>query len=307
MSRRRASKTHPASKSPLPSKTAPSRNVDRRVVAILIVVAIAAVAIVAILVATRSSSRVEPIARLGTSDVHSLTFVGDDTRHLLFGHHGGVLETLDGGTTWTDLGAREDAMGMGAATGGSIVIAGHDVFSASSDGGRTWANVTTDLPDRDIHGFARDPADPGHMWAALATGGLWESRDGGLHFERVYDQNVFVPVAMTGPGGPRIVAVAAAGLVASDDGGRSWVTLSDPGLYPIVSLAATADGAVLIAGGLDGLRRSDDGGRTWKNPGFPGAPFAVALSGDGRTVALVTRSAEFFRSDDGGATWVAPH
>ena len=146
--------------------------------------ALAAVAVAVAMVAllSRSSPAIQPLSRLETADVHSLSFVGGDTRHLLFGHHGGVLETLDGGRTWANLAAREDAMGMSSATGGSIVIAGHDVFSDSSDGGRTWRTLTTDLPSRDIHGFTRDPADPGHMWTALATGGLWESRDGGSAF-----------------------------------------------------------------------------------------------------------------------------
>ena len=270
-------------------------------VAVAVAVAVAMGAFV-----SRSGQAIQPLSRLETADVHSLTFVDGDTRHLLFGHHGGVLETLDGGRIWANLAAREDAMGMSSATGGSIVIAGHDVFSGSSDGGRTWRSLTTDLPSRDIHGFTRDPADPGHMWAALATGGLWESRDGGAHFQQVYGENVLVPVAMQGPSGPRLIAVAAAGLVQSDDAGRTWVSLGDPGLYPLVSLAATVDGGTLIAGGPDGLRRSDDGGRTWTNPGFPRDPFAVAISNDGRTVAVVTRTAEYFRSDDGGATWVVP-
>ena len=268
------------------------------------VVAVVAVALFAFI--SRPSSTLKPLASLKTADAHSLTFVGDDPQHLMFGHHDGILETTDGGRTWTALAAHEDAMGMSSATGGSIIIAGHDVFSASADGGRTWAGIATDLPGLDIHGFARDPVDPKHMWAALATGGLWESRDDGLHFAQVYGENVLVPVAMMGPSGPRLVAVAAAGLVQSDDGGRTWVTLGDPGLYPIVSLAATFDGRVLIAGGPDGLRRSDDGGRTWRDPGFPRDAFAVAISNDGRTVAVVTHTAEFFRSDDGGGSWVAP-
>ena len=284
----------------------PPQGIQSRRGAALGLAAAAVIAVVVVAFASRSSPTIQPLSRLGTADVHSLTFVGDDTRHLLFGHHGGIRETVDGGRTWTNLAAREDAMGMNAATGGSIVIAGHDVFSASPDGGVTWASIASDLPSRDIHGFTRDPADPGHMWAALATGGLWESRDGGRHFERVYGENVLVPVAMHGSSGPRIVAIGVAGLMESDDGGRTWVARADPGLYPILSLAAAGNGGVLVAGGPDGLRRSDDGGRTWKDPGFPGAPFAVAISDDGRTVALVTGKAEFFRSDDGGASWVAP-
>src|SRR5688572_12413654 len=90
----------------------------------------------------------EPAAwsRLGTQDVHSLAFVGDDPQHLLFGHHNGIAETRDGGRTWAPLPVGEDAMGMAAAADGSIVIAGHEVFSASRDGGQTWAPIAADLP-----------------------------------------------------------------------------------------------------------------------------------------------------------------
>jgi len=268
--------------------------------------AIAAVAIGAVVAVSRAPASIEPLSHLGTADAHSLAFVGDDTQRLLFGYHDGVLETQDGGRTWTKLGARDDAMGMSAAAGGSIVIAGHDVFSSSSDGGRTWASVATDLPSRDIHGFTRDPADPSHMWVALATGGLWESRNAGRQFAQVYGENLLLPVAFTGSGGPRLIAIGASGVMQSGDAGRTWTTLGSPDLYPMVSLAATTDGAILVAGGPDGLRRSDDGGRTWTDPGFPGDPFAVAISSDGQTVALVTRKADFYRSENGGSAWVRP-
>ena len=186
MSRRRASKKPP-----------PRRAISPRALGLgAAVAAIAAFAIAAVLVSSRTSAAIEPLSHLGTADVHSLAFVGDDTQRLLFGHHDGVLETKDGGRTWTKLGARDDAMGMSTSAGGSIVIAGHDVFSASSNGGQTWTSVATDLPSRDIHGFSRDPSDPSHMWAALATGGLWESEDAGLHFEQVYGENVLLPVAV---------------------------------------------------------------------------------------------------------------
>jgi hypothetical protein len=36
-------------------------------------------------------------ASLRTQDVHSLAFVGGDPEHVLFGHHGGLLESRDGG------------------------------------------------------------------------------------------------------------------------------------------------------------------------------------------------------------------
>jgi hypothetical protein len=75
--------------------------------------------------------------RFGSQDVHSLAFVGGDPQHVLFGHHGGLTESRNGGRTWSALPVRDDAMSMVPAGDGSIVIAGHNVFTASRDGGRT--------------------------------------------------------------------------------------------------------------------------------------------------------------------------
>lgn len=245
-------------------------------------------------------------SRLGTQDVHSLAFVGDDPNRLLFGHHGGVSASSDGGRTWQPLGTRSDAMSLGAAPDGSIVIAGHEVFAASRDEGRTWADIPAALPSLDIHGFARDPADPSRMWAYLATGGLWESRDAGRTWERIQQQNVLYPVAVQAAGATRLFGVTAEGLASSDDGGRTWRAVVTPELYPIASIAATTDGSVLVAGGPGGLARSDDGGATWSMLPFDGEPAAIAVTAGGETIAVVTRTTEFLRSDDGGRTWPGP-
>lgn len=252
------------------------------------------------------ASSFTPWSRLGTQDVHSLAFVGDDPNRLLFGHHGGISASSDGGRTWQALGTRSDAMSLGAASDGSIVIAGHEVLAASRDGGRTWADIPANLPGLDIHGFARDPGNPTRMWAYLATGGLWESGDGGISWEQIHQENVLFPVAVAGSDGTHLFGVTVDGLVTSDDGGRSWSAASTPDIRPIASLTATSDGSALIAGGPDGLARSGDGGASWSRLPFEGDPAAIAVTAGGRTIALVTRSTDFYRSDDGGQTWPGP-
>jgi photosystem II stability/assembly factor-like uncharacterized protein len=244
--------------------------------------------------------------RFGSQDVHSLAFADGDARHLLFGHHGGLRESRDGGRTWAELPVRDDAMSTSAAADGSIVIAGHEVFMASRDGGATWVSIKGDLPSLDIHGFTRDPADSSRMWAYLATGGLWESTDFGSHWTRVREDNVLFPVAVRAGSTTRLLGVDVNGLVASPDGGRSWQPLSKPPTYPLTALAASADGTVLYAGAPDGLFRSGDGGRSWVPTAYEGSAFAVATTADGRVVGVVSRETEFFRSDDGGATWPGP-
>lgn len=286
-------------------KAAPPRRPPRwlPVVSLAMVIGVAGLAVVL----TRPGPAVPTAwSRLGTQDVHSLAFVGDDSNHLLFGHHNGIAESRDGGKTWAPLPVGEDAMGMAAADDGSIVIAGHLVFTASRDGGQTWAPIAADLPSLDIHGFARDPADPARMWAYLATGGLWESQDSGSRWERVREDNVIFPLAVRAGSATRLLGVDASGLVASDDGGRSWSALSTPETFPMTALAATPDGRVIYAGSSEGLFRSSDGGRTWLATGYLGSAFAITATDDGETVAVVSRQTEFFRSSDGGATWPGP-
>lgn len=259
-----------------------------------------------VLVASPGKRPLSPWARLGTEDVHALVFLPDDSEGLLFGHHGGILASLDGGRSWEPLASGFDAMSLGLSRDGSIVVAGHEVFAVSRDGGRTWQDIPADLPSLDIHGFARDPGHPDRMWAYLATGGFWESVDGGYRWQQVDEANVVLPVAVRSPDGPRLFGLTADGLVTSADGGRSWDRRATPALYPMASLAASDDGAVLVAGGPSGLARSSDGGRTWFELPFAGQPAAVAVAGSGRTVAVVTRTTELFRSDDGGSTWPGP-
>ena len=278
----------------------------------LIVLALAVAAVlglfgVAALLLTRPSASSEAAwSRLGTDDVHSLAFVGDDPNRLLFGHHGGLLASADGGRSWQPLQVRSDAMSLGAASDGSIVIAGHDEFAQSDDAGKTWQPIPAQLPSLDIHGFARDPANGQRMWAYLATGGLWASSDGGASWDRVQEQNIAFPVAVSIPSGTRLFGVTATGLARSDDDGRTWQAVASPELYPIASLAATPDGKVLVAGGPDGLARSDDGAASWSKLPFSGQAFAVAAARGGQTIGVVDRSTEFFRSDDGGRTWAGP-
>lgn len=252
----------------------------------------------------RTAAGPQAWSRLETSDVHALTFVANDPQRLLFGHHGGLRASDDGGRTWRDLVSGSDAMAVSAVGPDSVVIAGHEVLATSTDGGRTLAALRTDLPGTDIHGFARDPANPAHMWAALATGGLFETTDGGSTWTQVSQDNTLNLVSVRRGDATELLAVDASGLIKSSDGGRSWSSLPTPPTFPMTALAARDGGDVLYAGSTTGLYRSADGGRTWSSSAFGGSVFALAALGD--TVALVTKETEFFRSDDAGLTFSGP-
>lgn len=190
------------------------------VLAVGVIVGIAALAVVAFAVRpVGPGTAAEAIGSTDTADVHSLRFAGSP-EHLLFGHHHGVDESLDGGRTWRPLGADADAMSL-EVSGESIVIAGHDVFQGSEDGGRTWASMPADLPSLDIHAFARSRLDPDTMWAYLAGGGIWRTDDGGRTFTEVY-QGDTVALAATAADGRDVLSGIDpfANLMRSDDDGR---------------------------------------------------------------------------------------
>lgn len=272
-------------------------------------VAVAAVAVVAAILVRTGGGVASATAwkRLGTQDVHSLAFPGPDLSTVLFGHHGGILRSADGGRNWAPLPVRQDAMGMAAAGDGSIIIAGHLVFQASRDGGATWAPINADLPSLDIHGFARSLSDPSRMWAYLAEGGIYASVDYGIAWTKVYDGSVAALTAIREGDQDALIGIESLrGVVRSRDGGRTWAAIGTPPVAPVTSVAATADGRVLILGGTNGLYRSDDAGETWRQVLTSGVVLAAALWGDGATVAVVDEDTLFYRSDDGGATWPGP-
>jgi photosystem II stability/assembly factor-like uncharacterized protein len=196
---------------------------------------------------------------------------------------------------------------MGAAADGSIVIAGHFVFHATQDGGATWAPINADLPSLDIHSFTRSLTDPSRMWAYLAEGGVYESTDGGRHWTKMNEGHVLSLTAIHAEGRDALLGIESfRGLVRSDDGGASWAAVGDPPVAPVTSLATTTDGTVIVLGGTDGVHRSDDRGATWRQILRAKPVLAIALSGDGSTIAAVDRDTSFYRSDDGGVTWPAP-
>ena len=245
-------------------------------------------------------------SRLDTADVHSLAFGPADSAHVYFGHHGGLLESRDGGRSWQPT-ALSGADAMNLRVGEELMqIAGHDVYLESRDGGQSWQPVPNDLPGLDLHLFVSDPADPAHSWAFAAGQGLFETTDAGRTWERRLAGNVAALTVYREGGQPVLVGITDAGLGRSTDGGQTWQPLARP-TGQLASLAASADGSLLYAGTTDGLQRSTDGGATWTPTGLTNVAVAIAVApGADPIVAVVDDQTRFYRSSDGGATWPGP-
>jgi hypothetical protein len=117
----------------------------------------------------------------------------------------------------------------------------------------------------------------------------WETRSEGLPF---------IDLAVSPDDPDRLVATTQAGVMGSDDGGRSWTEVAaqrgaflswnDEGLFGV-----SPEGAVL---------RSDDGGQSWQSLGrVEGVPEAFVATGGAIYVAV--HEAGIVRSVDGGATF----
>jgi photosystem II stability/assembly factor-like uncharacterized protein len=289
------------------------RRTGRRLVAPLLLVAggLALAGVVAVVALRPPDARGDdPVAwaTLKTPDVHALVFAPDDPSVLFFGHHDGLLESRDGGRTWQPTAlSGTDAMNVRVASDGRIQIAGHEVYLESTDAGASWHPVPNDLPGMDLHAFAVDPADADHAWIFAVGFGLFETRDGGRHWELRQPGNWGHLAAYRN--GDRTVLVAAGqeGLVRSTDGGGNWQRLTYPGAPLAGGVAAGADGSVLYAATGDGLRRSADQGQSWRETGFDGVALAVAVApGNPMAVAVVDEATRFYRSPDGGTNWPPP-
>jgi photosystem II stability/assembly factor-like uncharacterized protein len=250
----------------------------------------------------------EPVAwaRLDTADVHSLAFDPADPTHLYFGHHGGLLESRDGGRSWQPT-ALSGADAMNVRMDADLMqIAGHEVYLESRDGGQSWQPVPNDLPGLDLHAFVSDPADPAHSWAFAVGHGLFETTDAGRRWEQRLTGNVGALTIYEDGDQPVLVAVTDAGLGRSTDGGRTWQPLGRP-TGQLASLAASSDGSILYAGTTDGLQRSTDAGQSWSPTALANVAVTIAVApGDDSVVAVVDDQTRFYRSPDGGATWPGP-
>ncbi len=244
-------------------------------------------------------------ATLGTADVHSLAFDPDDAAHLYFGHHGGLLESRDGGLSWRAATlAGGDAMNVRTTAGGRVQIAGHDLYVESIDRGGSWQDVPNDLPGLDLHAFAVDPADPDHAWTFAAGFGLFETSDGGRRWELRQAGNWAALTAYRQDERTILVAVGPDGLVSSADSGASWEPLAYPGAPLAGGIAAASDGSAMYAATSAGLKLSRDGGRAWEATGFDALVLSVAVTPDNPDgVAVVDEATRFYRSVDGGKSW----
>lgn len=228
----------------------------------------------------------------------------------------------------------------------------------SMDLGKTWDMVDAPtFPSSDDRVVERIwHVQPGHrnqpnvVWTGVDPGALFKSEDGGLTWQGISGLNNHPTREQWQPGAGGLmvhtivmdqtnperifVAISAAGVFRSDDGGRSWIpknegVLADflPEHYPEVGqcchhlVISPSNPEVLYQQNHCGIYRTVDGGDHWSDIGSDGLPstfgFPIAIHPrDGRSIYVVplvsseyryTPEGKFrvFRSRDGGESWQA--
>ena len=209
----------------------------------------------------------------------------------------GVFRTLDGGDSWErvlyvddDTGAidlimdpsdprtlfaamyqrRRTAFGFSASGAGSGLY-------RTLDGGDTWTELTTGLPEGDkgrigIDVYRRD----GNLVYALvesrgAGRGLYRSRDRGDSWEKVSDRNprpMYFSMVRIDPSNPERIYLGGVSFSASDDGGSTWwdgdaaegIHVDHHALW-----INPANSRHIVLGNDGGIALSRDGARTWRH------------------------------------------
>lgn len=258
-----------------------------------------------------------PLATLSTSDFHTLAFHPQDPNIIFFGHHNGVLKSVDGGRTWLETSFRGrgwDAMGMAISPGEPqhIYVAGHDVFSQSRDGGQSWAPLRHNLPGTDIHGFAMDPDNPNKLYAFVVGYGVYGSDNAGSNWQLLSNRLPGDIMALAAAGGQTLYAGSMErGVLKSTDGGKTWVQ-ANTGIEGRNAMTLAVDPKqpqTIYAGTEKGLFKSADAASSWQKLAFPGenaVAVAVAPSNPQVVIAIAVgndRKGSVYRSEDGGHNW----
>jgi photosystem II stability/assembly factor-like uncharacterized protein len=192
----------------------------------------------------------------------------------------------------------------------SLLFVGTDdgivLFSNPGTVGR-WLRIGQELRGQQVHAIWPSVDNPLVVLAALASGGLQRSEDGGQSWRSVFAGNLSSLVGHHSAAQALYLSTTDGAVYGSTDAGASWVPLAQDGRAlggAARLLVAAEDSQRLYLGDASGVWSSDDGGAHWAPygvevpravaaltavPAQPGALYAVAESALYRCGGVATR------------------
>ncbi|HKO17676.1 MAG TPA: hypothetical protein VJU82_02200 [Acidobacteriaceae bacterium] len=129
----------------------------------------------------------------------------------------------------------------------------------------------------DARAFAIDPTDHNHVYLGTATGWLYQTHDGGVHWERMVRlanrDDLVIDHILVDQGNPKHLVIGAwalsdkpdGGIYESHDSGMNWTAVPEMAKQSVRALTgAPSDPKVMVAGTLEGVFRSEDTGAHWQ-------------------------------------------
>ncbi len=176
-------------------------------------------------------------------------------------------------------GQKKETQSKPAAAGNSLDQATFNALRFRSVGPAITSGRVADI--------AVNPANPAEYYVAAASGGVWKTRNAGITYEPVFDNEGSYSIGCVSidPSNPNVVWVGSGennnqrsvaygdGIYKSEDGGKSWKNMGlknsehigritiDPRNPDMVYVAAY--GPLWNAGGDRGIYKTTDGGKTW--------------------------------------------
>ena len=262
-----------------------------------------------------SPAEVVSLAQLrAKTHIHGLAVDRDDPSRLLIATHHGLFRAGPNNQA-ERVSQVQDFMGFNphprdASTfyaSGHPAAGGNLGFIASTDGGRTWTQISAGVNGPvDFHQMTVSPADPRIIYGAYH--GLQLSRDGGKSWTIVGPTpEKLIDLAASAKNADTLYAATEAGLLISIDAGKSWKDFLIGG--PVTSVEVAPGGAIYAFVVGRGLMRSADAtsGFTEVGGGF-GDGYLLHLAIDPQNpdrLFAATARGEVLRSTDHGRTWSA--
>ncbi len=181
-----------------------------------------------------------------------------------------------------------------------------------------WKSVGPD--GGDARSLAADPRDPQHLYLGTTSSWIYETTDGGRHWQRLVKlgsaDDLIVDSIAVDRGDPKTLVSGVwkvdgrgGGIYLSHDGGKNWAAVPDMAGQNVMALAeAPSDPKMFTAGTLSGVYLSADGGQHWKQISPAGSTElheveSVAIDPvDTNTVYAGTWHLPW-KTTDGGAHW----